>query len=150
MSNQMNNTELQSILPDINGLLHKMMDSKDFNDYENKLDTVTRKAINELERIIDDQTLALDPEQLVNAVKVLAKSKSDIIESKRKLLDTCIKGEVMIKALDNNKDKGGKGSSVLLDYLEKNNLNTTLDTTGTSPGAATSIFQSIEQDNEKE
>lgn len=150
MATQMTNTELESMLPDIKEVLHKMMDSKDFSNYEDTLDTVTKKAISELERIIDDQTLALDPEQLVNAVKVLTKSRTDIIESKRKLLDTCIKGEVMIKALDQNKDKGGKGSSVLLDYLEKNNLNTTLDSTGTSPGANASIFQSIEKNNEEE
>jgi len=133
------NSELESMLPDIHNVLHKMMDSKDFTNYEEKLSTATSKAINALEGIIDDGTLALDPEQLVRAVQVLTKSKTDIIESKRKLLDTCIKGEVMIKALE-QKPKDDKTPSALLDYLERNNLDTSLDKTGTAP---TSIFETI-------
>lgn len=138
----MTNGELESMLPDIHNVLHKMMSSKDFTDYEDKLDKATSKAITALEGIIDDGSLALDPEQMVAAVKTLTKAKTDIIESKRRLFDTCIKGEVMIKALEKPKDD--KTPSALLDYLQKNNLDTSLDKTGTTP---TSIFESIADEN---
>ncbi len=134
----MTNNDLESMLPDIHNVLHKMMESKDFTDYEEKLNTATSKAISALEGIIEDGTLALDPEQMVAAVKTLTKAKTDIIESKRRLFDTCIKGEVMIKALEKPKDD--KTPSALLDYLQKNNLDTSLDKTGTAP---TSIFETI-------
>jgi hypothetical protein len=117
------------------------MESKEFTDYESKLDDATTNAINALNGIITDGTLAMDPEQMVAAVKVLTKAKTDIIESKRKLLDTCIRGEVMIKALEQDKNKDKDNNSVLLEYLQKNNLNTDADKTGTNP--TTSIFESI-------
>lgn len=143
----MDNKELESILPSVHTMLGAL-NNKDFNDYEKTLDDATKKSIGELKRIIDDGTLALDPEQLVSAVKVLTNAKKDILESKRKLYDTCIRGEVMIKALEQNDNKGkGKDSSVLLDYLEKNNLNTNLDKIGTAP--STSIFETIANDEEK-
>ena len=145
---EMTNKELESVLPDIRNILHKMMDSGNFSNYENTLDDVTNKAIGELKRIIEDQTLALDPEQMVAAVKVLTKAKIDIIESKRKLLDTCIKGEVMIKALEQPKDNKN-ANSALLDYLEKAGLNTTVDKTGTNPGTTNSIFESIMKNDEE-
>ena len=138
----MKNNELQSILPDVHTMLHAL-ENKDFNDYESKLTKVTEKAIGTLESLIDDQTLRLDPEQTVRSVQVLTKAKTDIIEAKRRLIDTCIKGEVMIKALE--QPKGGNESSVLLEYLEKNNLNTDLDKKGTSPS---SIFESIAKQQE--
>ena len=142
---EMTNKELESVLPDVRNILHKMMDSGSFSDYENTLDDVTNKAIGELKRIIENQTLALDPEQMVAAVKVLTKAKIDIIESKRKLLDTCIKGEVMIKALEQPKDNKNE-NSVLLEYLERAGLNPTVDKTGTNPGTAASIFESIQNE----
>ena len=80
---------------------------------------------------------------MVAAVKTLTKAKTDIIESKRKLFDTCIKGEVMIKALE-QKPKDDKTPSALLDYLQRNNLDTSLDKTGTAP---TSIFESIAEED---
>lgn len=143
----MDNKELESILPSVHTMLGAL-NNKEFNDYEKTLDDATEKSIGELKRIINDGTLALDPEQLVAAVKVLTTAKKDILESKRKLYDTCIRGEVMIKALEQNDNKGkGKDSSVLLDYLEKNNLNTNLDKIGTTP--STSIFETIANDEEK-
>lgn len=136
----MDNKELESILPSVHTMLDAL-NNKDFSDYEKKLDTATAEAIKALQGIITDGTLAMDPEQLVAAVKVLTGAKKDILESKRKLYDTCIRGEVMIKALEQNNDKGkGKDSSILLDYLEKNNLNTALDKTGTAPK---SVFETI-------
>lgn len=145
---QMTNSELESILPDVRGILNKLTESKEFTEYESKLDDATANAIKELNSIITNGTLAMDPEQLVAAVKVLTKAKVDIIESKRKLLDTCIRGEVMIKALEQPKDNGKGADSVLLEYLKKNNLNTDVDKTGTNP--ATSIFETINQTNESE
>lgn len=136
----MDNKELESILPSVHTMLDTLND-QDFKDYESKLGKATGKAIKALEEIIDNQTLAMDPEQLVAAVKVLTKAKSDILESKRRLYDTCIRGEVMIKALEQNDNKGkGKDSSALLEYLEKNNLNTKLNEKGTAP---TSVFETI-------
>ena len=99
------NKELESILPSIHTMLYAL-DNKDFHNYEEKLNGATGKAIDALEEIIDNQTLSMDPEQLVNAVKVLTKAKTDILESKRRLYDTCIKGEVMIKALEQDKNNG--------------------------------------------
>ena len=141
----MDNKELESILPSVHTMLDAL-NNKDFSDYEKKLDDATAEAIKALQGIITDGTLAMDPEQLVAAVKVLTGAKKDILESKRRLYDTCIRGEVMIKALEQNNDKGkGKDSSVLLDYLEKNNLNTSLDKTGTSPK---SVFETIANETE--
>lgn len=138
---QMTNSELESILPDVREILTKLTESKEFTEYESKLDDATTNAIKELNNIIINGTLAMDPEQLVAAVKVLTKAKVDIIESKRKLLDTCIRGEVMIKALEQDKNKDKDNNSVLLEYLRKNNLNTDVDKTGTNP--TTSIFEAI-------
>ncbi len=142
---KMTNSELESILPDVKGILTKLMDSKEFSDYENKLDSATTNAINALNGIITDGTLAMDPEQMVAAVKVLTKAKTDIIESKRRLLDTCIRGEVMIKALEQPPKDNKGANSVLLEYLEKNNMNTEIDKTGTNP--VKSVFESIAETN---
>ena len=143
----MTNNELQSILPDVRSMMHSL-DNGEFSNYEKKLTQATDKAIAALEDIIDDGTLKLDPEQTVRAVQVLTKSKVDIIEARRKLLDTCIKGEVLIKSLDLDKDKGkDKIPSALLDYLERNGLNSDLDNTGTTPSS--SIFEDI-NNNEDE
>ena len=135
----MDNKELESILPSVHTMLDALND-QDFKDYESKLGKATGKAINALEEMIDNQTLAMDPEQLVRAVQVLTKAKSDILESKRRLYDTCIKGEVMIKALEQNKNKDKTESNVLLDYLNKTGLNQ--DKEGTS-NAESSVFESI-------
>ena len=61
--------------------------------------------------------MALDPEQLVKAVEVLTKAKIGMFDAKRKLLETLLKGEIMIKALDTPKDVGN--SSVLEEYIAK-------------------------------
>ena len=135
----MDNKELESILPSVHTMLDALND-QDFKDYESKLGKATGKAINALEEIIDNQTLAMDPEQLVRAVQVLTKAKSDILESKRRLYDTCIKGEVMIKALEQNKNKDKNESNVLLDYLNKTGLNQDKENTS---NAETSVFESI-------
>lgn len=141
------NKELESMLPDVRTMLHAL-DDKNFTDYEKKLEEATGKAIDALSGIIEDGTLALDPEQLVAAVKVLTNAKKDIIESRRKLMETCVRGEVMIRALEQQPDKGKDNSSVLLEYLERAGLNTAIDKTGTNPGTKASIFESISQDND--
>lgn len=138
----MDNKELESILPSVHTMLNALND-QDFKDYESKLGKATGKAINALEEIIDNQTLAMDPEQLVRAVQVLTKAKSDILESKRRLYDTCIKGEVMIKALEQDKSKDKKESSVLLEYLEKSGLKNQIE----SSNGSASVFENIAKEN---
>lgn len=138
----MDNKELESILPSVHTMLDALND-QDFKDYESKLGKATGKAINALEEIIDNQTLAMDPEQLVRAVQVLTKAKSDILESKRRLYDTCIKGEVMIKALEQDKNKDKKESSVLLEYLEKSGLKNQIESSNNSA----SVFENIAKEN---
>ena len=138
----MDNKELESILPSVHTMLDALND-QDFKDYESKLGKATGKAINALEDIIDNQTLAMDPEQLVRAVQVLTKAKSDILESKRRLYDTCIKGEVMIKALEQDKNKDKKDSSVLLEYLEKSGLKNQIESSNNSA----SVFENIAKEN---
>lgn len=138
----MDNKELESILPSVHTMLDALND-QDFKDYESKLGKATGKAINALEEIIDDQTLKMDPEQLVRAVQVLTKAKSDILESKRRLYDTCIKGEVMIKALEQDKNKDKKESSVLLEYLEKSGLKNQIESSNNSA----SVFEDIAKES---
>ena len=138
----MDNKELESILPSVHTMLDALND-QDFKDYESKLGKATGKAINALEEIIDDQTLKMDPEQLVRAVQVLTKAKSDILESKRRLYDTCIKGEVMIKALEQDKNKDKKESSVLLEYLEKSGLKNQTESSNNSA----SVFEDIAKES---
>ena len=68
-----------------------------------------------LERIIDDGSLELDPEQLVKAVDTLSKAKIGIVDSKRKIAETLIKGEVMLKALEPPKERNN--NDALNEYL---------------------------------
>jgi hypothetical protein len=142
-----NNEKLSEILPMLREQ-YDFINSTSVKEYEDKLSKVTNGVLNALEGIIEDGSLALDPEQLVRAVQVLTKSKADITESKRKLIETLLRGEVMIKALEQPKDNGKGADSVLLEYLKNNNLNTDIDKTGTNP--ATSIFETINQTNESE
>jgi len=111
-----NNDELRKILPNIRKEFD-ILSSSSFQEYEKRLETVTNKAVDSLEGIIDDGTLAMDPEQLVRAVDVLTKAKINMFDSKRKLLETLVKGEIMIKALEAPKDTGN--SSVLEEYITK-------------------------------
>ena len=135
-----NNEKLSEILP----MLREQFDfinSDSVKKYEEKLSNTTDKALDELSRIIEDGSLALDPEQLVAAVKVLSKAKSDITENKRKLIETLLRGEVMIKALeqpDKNKGNGGD-TNALLDYLEKQGVADRV------MNGTTSIFQQVNQ-----
>ena len=133
-----NNEKLSEILP----MLRQQFDfinSPVSKEYEEKLSKVTGESLSELERIISDGTLALDPEQLVNAVKVLTAAKKDITESKRKLLETLLRGEIMMKAIDapkNQKDDGK--TNALIDYMKRQNLDKPQAT-------STSIFEQVNQ-----
>ena len=133
-----NNEKLSEILP----MLRQQFDfinSPVSKEYEEKLSKVTGESLSELERIISDGTLALDPEQLVNAVKVLTAAKKDITESKRKLLETLLRGEIMMKAIDapkNQKDEGK--TNALIDYMKRQNLDKPQAT-------STSIFEQVNQ-----
>ena len=135
-----NNERLSKILPDIKKEFD-ILSSESFEKYEEKLRTATTKAISALQSIIEDGTLALDPEQLVQAVKTLTKANVDIVDSKRRLMETLIKGEVMMKALEPPKDLNN--NSVFQEYIERQKK--------LQIGAnANSIFSDIEKSIEAE
>lgn len=122
------NKDLEEALPELRSLARSLNDGE-YADYEKRLSKATKKAMDALEAIIDDGTLQMDPEQTVKAVEVLTKSKMALVEAKRKLMETCVKGEVMLKALNDGKDKDD-GQSALLEYLKKSGLDASLDSTG--------------------
>ena len=111
-----NNEELSKVLPNIRKEF-EVLSSISFQEYEDRLEKVTNKAVTELESIIDDGSLAQDPEQLVKAVDVLTKAKVSMFDSKRRLLETLIKGEVMVRALEPPKNVGN--NNVLEDYIAR-------------------------------
>lgn len=126
---------MEKMLPEFKKELD-YLNSDSFRDYEKKLSDVTTSALDSLDDIIKDETLKMDPEQLVNAVRVMTTARKDIMESKRRLLETVIKGEVMMRAVDTDKDKDkNNNGSLLLDYMKKNIENK----------ANSSIFQQIEE-----
>ncbi|MBR6401834.1 MAG: hypothetical protein IKS48_00455 [Eubacterium sp.] len=131
-----NNEKLSEILPMLREQ-YDFINSKSVKDYEDKLTKVTNKALASLEGIIDDGSLALDPEQLVAAVKVLTKSKADITESKRRLIETLLRGEVMIKALEPKKNDNGDKNDALLEYLHRQGIDEKTNSNSAS------IFQDI-------
>jgi hypothetical protein len=110
------NEELAKILPNIRKEFDALS-SMSFQKYEERVESVTNEALSALQGIISDGTLSQDPEQLVRAVDVLTKAKTNLFDSKRKLLETLIKGEVMIKALE--PPKSASNSSVLEDYIAR-------------------------------
>lgn len=137
MNKPLDNNELGKVLPDLKKEF-EALNSQDFRNYEDKLSKLTGKAMDSLENIIDDGTLALDPEQLVKSVQILNKARVDIIDSKRKLLETMTRAEIMLKALEPPKD--AKNDNALLEYLKANNLNTELGDTSNN-----SIFGEVEK-----
>lgn len=130
--------EVEKMLPEYRKELD-YLNSDSFHEYEQKVEKVTAKVLGALEEIVDDETLKMDPEQLVNAARAMTKARTDIMDSKRKLIETVIKGEIMIKALDKPKDDKG-GSSALLDYMNRQNLD------GKSSGS--SVFEQIDDQEE--
>ena len=129
-------SEVEKMLPEYRKELD-YLNSDSFHEYEQKVEKVTAKVLSALEDIVDDETLKMDPEQLVNAARAMTKARTDIMDSKRKLIETVIKGEVMIKALDKPKEGGTSGNSVLDDYLSRQKLD--------APSSGNSIFESIEE-----
>lgn len=130
-------SEVEKMLPEYRKELD-YLNSDSFHEYEQKVEKVTAKVLGALEEIVDDETLKMDPEQLVNAARAMTKARTDIMDSKRKLIETVIKGEVMIKALDKPKDGGTSGNSVLDDYLSKQKLD--------APSSGASIFEQMEDE----
>lgn len=135
----LDNKKLAEMLPDLQKEF-SLLSSTSFTEYEDKLSKATAQAIDALQNIIIDGTLAMDPEQLVKAVDVLSKAKVSIVDSKRKLMETLIKGQVMIKALEPPKESGN--SSVLEDYLARQR-NIAMES------QVDSIFADIDADNKK-
>ena len=111
-----NGKELLKMLPVIRREFESLS-SVSFQEYEKRIDEVTTGALNSLESIINDGSLALDAENLVKAVDTLTKAKVNMFDSKRKLLETLIKGEVMLKALEPPSDV--KNDSVLNEYIAR-------------------------------
>lgn len=126
--------EMSERLPDFKKELDALR-SDSFMKYESKLNEATDIAIDALNEIIEDGTLKMDPEQLVKAVEVLTKARKDISEQKRKLIETIIRGEVMMKALEPKKDAG---TTLLEDYLKKEAVS--------SSAKECSIFQQIDKE----
>lgn len=114
----MNNSDLMKAFPDFQKELDAL-NSESFHEYEDKLNKVTNKAIDALKSLIDDGTLSLDPEQLINAVKVLTKARTDIMDSKRKLSEMLVRSEVMLRAIEPPKGNGNETTSLLQDYMTK-------------------------------
>lgn len=110
------NEELSKILPNIRKEF-EVLSSMSFQEYEKRIEDVTGKALKELESILDDHSLALDAENLVKAVETLTKAKVNMFDSKRKLLETLLKGEIMIKALE--PPKSLDNNSALEEYIMK-------------------------------
>lgn len=135
----LDNKKLAEMLPDLQKEF-SLLSSTSFVEYEDKLSKATAQAIDALQDIITDGTLAMDPEQLVKATDVLTKAKVSIVDSKRKLMETLIKGQVMIKALEPPKESGN--SSVLEDYLARQR-NIAMES------QVDSIFADIDADNKK-
>lgn len=135
----LNNEQLKDKLPDLKRELD-LFNTSSFQEYETKLDRVTAKTIAALEGIVDDGSLAMDPEQLVKSVQVLTKAKIDIYETRRRLVETVVRGEVMMKALEPVKKEGSTSNSVLDDYLNK---------TKKISGATTSVFTHIENETKE-
>ena len=72
---------------------------------------------------------------------MLTKAKTDIYETRRRLVETVVRGEVMMKALEPMKKKEGSSSnSVLDDYLNK---------TKKISGTTTSVFTHIENETKE-
>ena len=130
--------ELERRLPDFKEELDYLK-SKNFTDFEDKLSEATNKAMDTLCDMIDNGTLALDPEQAINAVKVLATARKDLMESRRKLLETVIRGEVMMKALE--PPSGKKELSPLQEYMINH---------PTNDNGNNSIFQQVDRNNQLE
>lgn len=135
----LNNEQLKDKLPDLKRELD-LFNTSSFQEYETKLDRVTAKAMAALEGIVDDGSLAMDPEQLVKSVQVLTKAKTDIYETRRRLVETVVRGEVMMKALEPVKKEGSTSNSVLDDYLNK---------TKKISGSTTSVFTHIENETKE-
>ena len=112
----MNNSELMKAFPDFKKELDALH-SESFQEYEDKLNKATNKSIDALNTLITDGTLSLDPEQLINAVKVLTKARSDIMDSKRKLGEMIVRSEMMLRAIE--PPKKDDSTSLLQDYMDK-------------------------------
>lgn len=135
------NQTLKDMLPDLAKQLQIISDD-DNRAFETKLQKAANKAIAELERIIDDESLALDPEQLVKATQVLTKGLIDIRDSRRRLIETIVKCQVMVKAIEPPKG-GNTDTNLLQDYLKANAL-TQNDASGGS------VFAQIADNNADE
>lgn len=134
------NEKLSEILPMLREQ-YDFINSPSVKDYEDKLSKTTEKALKALEEIIDDETLKMDPEQLVRAVQVLTKSKADLTEGKRRLIETLLRGEVMLKAIEPKKKDDGSANA-LLEYMERQGVADKVNET-------TSIFQQVNNLEEK-
>jgi hypothetical protein len=143
------NQELEHILPDLRKELN-VFNSDNFKNYEDLLTKATSKAIKELERITEDGILALDPEQLVAAVKVLTKARMDVMDSKRKLFETVVKGEVMMKALEPPKDNKNDSSNAMLEYMKAMNLSPEAIKKSTQNSIFGNLLNEYEQEDKEE
>ena len=132
------NQVLQNLLPDLAKQLQIISDDAN-RAFEDKLQHTANKALDELDTIINNGDLALDPEQLVKATQVLTKGIIDIRDSRRRLIETIVKCQVMAKAVESPKDKDN--DNLLQEYLKANAL-TSPDVSGGS------VFAQIAEEDE--
>lgn len=107
---------MNDILPKIKNQLD-ILNSTSFAEYEKRLEEVSAKAINELENQIANGAFVGNEDELVKAVDVLSKARIQVFETKRKLLETLMKSEIMNKAIEETVNIERK--SVFDDYEEK-------------------------------
>lgn len=93
----------------------EFLNSDSMSKYEKILNKTTESALEMLSNSIADGSLALDPESLVNAVKVLTNARHIINDDKRKLLETTLRGTAMLKAVQNDSKSKKEDNQSLLD-----------------------------------
>ena len=80
-----------------------MLNSENFREYENRIDKCLNKTITAFEEMVDTGILATDPEQMVNALKVLVTAKKDIANTKRQVIETTMKAVTLDRMCDSEK-----------------------------------------------
>lgn len=83
--------------------------------YQLKLEEGCEKAVKMLTDLIDSDQLSLDLEQAVAGFKAMTEAQARLLDSKRKLAETMLKGALMVEALKPPKET--KTVSLLDNYV---------------------------------
>lgn len=112
----MTDEESMEKLPDLIKQL-TLVNSESFNEYEKRIDKCLEKTMKGFEDMVDSGILSTDPQAMVEAVSVLTKAKNSISESKRRMIETTMRGLALNKAV-----KGDKPMTALDKWTEKQRL----------------------------